>query len=71
MRRAAPVGTFGTFLLSLAIVYTYIGKAWDKGAGWFYRTKTPIQYWLEVAMYYLSGLGFIVIFMYESHVFSH
>jgi hypothetical protein len=62
--------TFGVVLLFLAVVYTYIGKAWIKFHGWVYRAEEPKRYWLEVAMYYLLGVGLIGLFLYEFHPFK-
>jgi hypothetical protein len=61
--------TAGTFVLFLAVVYTYTGKAWIRFHGWVYRVKEPKRYWLEVAMYYLGGFFLIGIFVYEVHAF--
>jgi len=57
--------TFGMFLLFLAVVYTYTGKAWIRFHGWVYRAEEPKRYWLEVAMYYLGGVGFVGYFLYK------
>jgi hypothetical protein len=56
--------TFGTFLLLLAVVYTYTGKAWIRFHGWVNRADEPKRHWSEVAMYYLFGIGFIGLFLY-------
>jgi hypothetical protein len=50
---------FGMFLLLLAVVYTYTGKAWIRFHGWVNRAEDPKRYWLEVSAYYLGGIGFI------------
>lgn len=63
--------TAGMFVIFLAVVYTYTGKAWIRFHGWVYRVKEPKRYWLEVAMYYLGGFFLIGIFLYEIHVFSN
>lgn len=62
---------FGIFLLFLAAVYTYIGKAWNRGGGWVYRAKEPKRYWWEVATYYLGGIGVIAYFSYTVRWFSN
>jgi hypothetical protein len=50
---------FGIFLLLLAVVYTYTGKAWIRFHGWVNRAEDPKRYWLEVSAYYLGGIVFI------------
>jgi len=60
---------FGMFLLFLAVVYTYIGKAWIRFHGWVYRADRPKRYWLEVIMYYLGGIGLIGLFLYSFNAF--
>jgi hypothetical protein len=56
---------FGMFLLLLAVVYTYTGKAWIRFHSWVYRADEPKRYWLEVATYYLLGVGFVGYFLYK------
>jgi hypothetical protein len=63
--------TIGMFLLFLAAVYTYTGKAWIRFHGWVNRADEPKRYWLEVAMYYLLGVGFIGFFLYKVHAFQN
>ena len=55
----------GIFILFLAMVYTYAGKAWICFQGWAYRAEEPKRYWSEVATYYLLGLGLIGYFLYK------
>jgi hypothetical protein len=49
----SPIGTliFGMFLLSLAVVYTCIGKVWTR-VRWVCRADEPKRYWFELSMYY-------------------
>ena len=63
--------TFGIFLILLRLVYTYIGKVWDRGGGWVCRAEKPKRYWSEVATYYLLGSASIGLFLYEVRAFSH
>lgn len=63
--------TFGMFLLFLAVVYTFTGKAYVRFQGWVNRSEQPKRYWSEVTMYYLLGIGSIVLFLYEIHAFSN
>lgn len=69
-----PPGTLftaGMFLLSLAVAYTYTGKAWIRMHGWVYRAEEPKRYWLEVAVYYLGAVFLIGLFLYKAHWFSN
>jgi hypothetical protein len=70
IRRENILLAFGMFALFLAMVYTYTGKAWTRFHGWVYRAKEPKQYWIEVATYYLGGVGLIVLYLYEVQAFS-
>ena len=63
--------TFGMFLLFLAVVYTYTGKAYIRFHGWASRADEPKRYWLEVVTYYLIGIGFVGLFLYKVHEFSN
>lgn len=63
--------TAGMFVLFLAVLYTYTGKAWIRFHGWVYHVKEPNRYWLEVGAYYLVGSGLIGLFLYEVHWFSN
>lgn len=63
--------TFGIFLLFLAAIYTYTGKAWIRFHGWVNRVEEPKRYWLEVATYYLLGVGLIGLFLYKVHAFQN
>jgi hypothetical protein len=69
LRPPNTVFTFGVFLLFLAVVYTYTGKAWIRFQRWVYRAKEPKRYWLEVATYFLCGVGLIMLYLYEVHPF--
>lgn len=60
---------FGLFSLFLAVVYTLLGKVGLRGGGWIYRAGEPRRYWSTVAMYYLGGVLFIVLFLFEVHAF--
>ena len=71
LKRPYGFFTFGMFLLLLAMVYTYTGKAYVRFQGWVYRAKEPKRYWGEVVTYYLLGAAFIGLFLYEVHTSSH
>jgi hypothetical protein len=57
---------FGMFLLFLAMLYTYTGKAWIRFHGWVYRAEEPKRYWLEVTMYYLGAVVMFGLFWYKT-----
>jgi hypothetical protein len=56
---------------SAAVVWTYIGKAWTRFYGWVYRAEEPTGFWWVVAVYFLGGVLFIGLFMYEAYGLSH
>ena len=58
--------TSGMFILFLAVVYTFIGKAWTR-TRWVYRAGEPKWYWFEVAMCYLVGVGLIGLYLYQAN----
>lgn len=62
---------FGAFVLFLAVLYTYTGKAWIRFHGWVCRADEPKRYWLEVTTYYLTGIALIMFFLYKTHAFSN
>ena len=56
---------------SAAAVWTYIGKAWTRFYGWVNRAEEPTDFWWVVAVYFLGGVLFIGVFMYEGYALSH
>lgn len=54
----------GVSAFSAAVVWTCTGKAWIRFHGWVYRAEEPNRFWLEVATYYLIGVGFVGVFLY-------
>jgi hypothetical protein len=61
----------GMFVLFLAVIYTYTGKAYIRFHGWVYRADEPKRYWLEVVAYYVVGVGLIGLFLYSFNAFSN
>ena len=55
----------GSISFSLAVVWTCIGKARTRFHGWVYRAEEPNQFWFQVALYYLVGVGFLGYFWYK------
>jgi hypothetical protein len=55
----------GVITLSAAVASTWTGKTRVRFVpGWVYRAKDPNDFWWVVAIYYFSGVLFIVIFWY-------
>jgi hypothetical protein len=61
----------GMFVVFLAVIYTYTGKAYIRFHGWVYRADEPKRYWLEVIAYYVVGVGLIGLFLYTFNAFSN
>jgi hypothetical protein len=51
---------FGLLMLLLAVIGTFTGKAYGKG-GTTERAKDPVGFWLILALEYLIGVGFILL----------
>ena len=60
---------FGVFLLFIAVVGTYTGKAWARFGQQVHRAKQPKEFWWVIAMQYLGGVGFIGYYLYK--VYGH
>jgi hypothetical protein len=61
---------FAIVSFSAAVVWTCTGKALVRFRGWVYRAEEPNRFWWEVAMYYLGGVFFIGVFMYQVYGIS-
>ena len=55
----------GAVSLSVAVVFTCMGKVWVRFNGWVYRAEKPGAFWGEVALYYLGGVWFLGYFLYK------
>jgi hypothetical protein len=53
----------GVVSFSWAMVSTYTGKTWARFGGWVYRAEDSTEFWWIVAIYYLSGVLFVGIFL--------
>jgi hypothetical protein len=51
---------FGVFVLLLGLVYLISGKVWVRFQGWVYSNEEPRRYWLELALYFVCGLGLML-----------
>jgi hypothetical protein len=56
----------GVIFISVATIYTYMGKVWVRFNGWVYRAEKPGTFWAEVALYHLGGLWFIGCFLCQT-----
>lgn len=63
--------TAGMVFLFVAVLYTYIGKAWNRYNAWIYRAKEPKRYWSEVGSYYIVGIVLIGVFLFEVYAFPN
>jgi hypothetical protein len=54
----------GILFLFPAVAGTFTGKAFAPHRGWDYRAERPNEFWLDVALFYLGGIGFILYFLY-------
>jgi hypothetical protein len=60
------VFAFGIILLFVAVVYTCMGKTWDRRYGWVSRANNPKRFWLDVGTLYLAGVVLIGLAFLES-----
>ena len=57
---------FGAVFLVASVVSTCTGKTYARyGRGLASRDKEPTAFWLTVAIYYIGGVWFIGIFLYN------
>ncbi len=55
----------GIVAFSAAVVWTCIGKARTARHGWVYRAHEPFDFWFTVAIYFLTGVLSIGMFLYK------
>jgi hypothetical protein len=55
----------GGISLCVGVVSTCTGVTWARGGHIIYRAEEPRQFWQDVAMCYLIGVGFIGFFLYK------
>jgi len=55
----------GVISFCAAVVWTCTGKARTRSHGWVYRAREPIVFWVVVATYYLGGLLFVGLYLYQ------
>ena len=56
----------GIVLLIAAAVFTLSGETLERYHGIVYRSKKPKRFWWDVVLYFLSGLFFIGLYLYQS-----
>ena len=56
----------GIFLLVLAAVFTLSGETLERYHGIVRRAKEPKRFWWDVVMYFIAGLFFIGLYLYQS-----
>ncbi len=70
--RRAYVALFcGVLLLVMALTGTFMGKLPGRFGEGASRSKSPGQYWLALAVYYVASIGFLSYYLHEVHAFSN
>jgi hypothetical protein len=57
----------GILLILLGSNWIRIGKAWTRFDGWLYREQESKEFWWQVAMYYLSGIGVLLYILFREY----
>lgn len=53
----------GFISILAAVVFACIGKASLRFHGWVYRAEEPMSFWWQVSLYFLGGIGLIVLYL--------
>ena len=56
----------GIVLLVVTAVFTISGEALEQYHGIVCRTEEPKRFWWDVVLYFLSGLFFIGLYLYQN-----
>ena len=56
----------GIVLLVATAVFTLSGETLEKYHGIVYRAKEPKRFWWDVVLYFIAGLFFIGLYVYQS-----
>ena len=56
----------GIVLLVMTAVFTLSGETLERYRGIVYRTKEPKRFWWDVVLYFLAGLFFIGLYLYQN-----
>jgi len=65
LRSEGVVLFVGLLLVCLAPLWIWIGKVRTRYDGWVYRAQESKEFWLNVVMYFLSGMALISYFAYK------
>jgi energy-coupling factor transporter transmembrane protein EcfT len=55
----------GIVLLIIAVVFTLTGETVERYRGMVYRAEEPKRFWWDVALFYLGGIFFIGLYLYN------
>ena len=55
----------GIFLLVVTAIFVVSGETLERYHGIVLRTKEPKRFWWDVVMYFLGGLFFIGLYLYQ------
>jgi energy-coupling factor transporter transmembrane protein EcfT len=55
----------GIVLLVMAVVFTLTGESLERYHGIVYRAEEPKRFWWNVAMFFLGGIFFIALYLYN------
>ena len=53
----------GVIAFSVAVLYLYMGKVWDRFNGWVYRKERPIYFWVDGSLCVAGELVFVGYFL--------
>jgi hypothetical protein len=55
----------GIVLLLMAVAFTLTGETLERGYGMVDRADEPKRFWWDVAMFYLGGIFFIALYLFN------
>ena len=56
----------GIVLLIMTVVFTLSGETLERDHGIVYCAKEPKRFWWDVVVYFLAGLFFIGLYLYQN-----
>lgn len=56
----------GIVLLVMTAVFTLSGETLERYHGIVYRTEEPKRFWWDVVLYFIAGLFFIGLYLYQN-----
>jgi len=54
------------FVLVIAVIFTLSGEALERYGRMVSRAEEPKRFWWNVAMFYLGGIFFIALYLYQN-----